>query len=227
MAALSDILTFSRQQAQTDSNGLTDAKGIVWGNEALLDFHRRLIAGGIDASQVQEAYDNMAANTGTYLWPTDMWWLKTIELNYSGNVAQNFITAQQADVSNLPNLTSFGWLRSNASTAAPFFDDRGDWYEIFPTPVGAVSGGIRIFYFLEPTQFTAVGDTLAYPVTLDYTILGWRIAANYKRSLSDFESAVGFDAEYEKKVKDMISTLSRGAQQPLTASPIALNGWEF
>jgi hypothetical protein len=227
MATLATVLGFSRAQSQTDSNGLTDANGLIFANEALLDFRRRLISAGVDAAQVQEAYRDMVANTGTYLWPSDMWWNKAIELGYGGGAEQGFIRATQADVANLPNNSSFGWLRSNAPTDAPYFDDRGDWYEIFPTPQAAVTGGIRIVYFLKPTEFTATTDTISYPESLDYRVIGLRIAANYKRSLLDFESAAAFDGEYEKRCQQIIATLSRGTQQPIQAAPIMFTGWEF
>src|SRR3990167_2222452 len=101
MATLSNVLSFSRTQAQTDSNGLTDAKGITFANEALLDFHNYLITHGIDASQTQEAYSSGTANQGTYLYPPTMWFLKAIEVNFTDTVAQNYITANQMDVSNI------------------------------------------------------------------------------------------------------------------------------
>ncbi len=227
MSTLQSILTFSRAQAQTDSNGLTDTLGIVFANEALLDFRRRLIAAGVDAAQIQEAYRDMDAGVGTYLYPTDMWWLKAIEVNFQGSAEESAVRAEQADVSNLPNNTSFGWLRSNASITTPMFDDHGDWFEIFPTPNADNSQGIRIFYFLEPTEYTTTSDTIAYPESLDYRILGWRIASNYQKSLKDFDSGEVFDLEYEKRVKDLIATLSRGTQQPIQATAITWTGQEF
>ena len=229
MATLTSALTFARAQAQTDSNGLTNANGIVFANEALVDFRRRLIAAGVDASQLQEAYRDGTANVGTYLYPTDMFWLKAIELNYGGTTGQDYVTATQVDVSNIPGGKSFGWLRSNASTGSPWFDDRGDWYEIFPTPSGSVnlSQLIRIFYYLQPTEYTVVGDTIAYPEALDYRILGWRVASSYLYSLGDIDKGDAFNAKYEERVKQLIATLSRGSQQPLQATGIQLSGFEF
>lgn len=227
MATLQSVIDFSRAQAQSDSNGLTNAKGIIFANEALLDFRRRLIAAGVDAAQTQEAYRDMTASTGTYLYPTDMWWLKAIELNYSGSTQQNYLTALQVDVSNLPNMESFGWLRSNASTAAPFFDDRGDQFEIFPTPLSGVSQGIRIFYFLEPTEFTSLSDTITYPESLDYRSLGWRIASSYYYALGKIAEGDAFNGKYEERVRQLIATLSRGTQQPVTATVTPWSGWEF
>ena len=78
MATLSNVLTFSRAQTQSDSNGLTDTNGLVFANEALLDFRRRLINKGVDASQLQEAYTSGTVDQGTYLYPTDMFFLKAI-----------------------------------------------------------------------------------------------------------------------------------------------------
>lgn len=227
MATLQSVVDFARAQAQTDSNGLTNANAIIFSNEALLDFRRRLIAAGVDAAQLQEAYRDMSATVGTYLYPTDMWWLKAIELNYTGATQQNYITANQVDVSNLPNMESFGWLRANDSTGAPHFDDRGDWFEIFPTPTTSNAQGIRIFYFLEPTEFSSLSDTISYPESLDYRALGWRIASDYYYSLNKMLEGDAFNNKYEERVKQLIATLSRGSQQPITATAQQWSGFEF
>lgn len=229
---LSQVLTYSRVQAQTDSNGLTDVNGIIWGNEALNDFHRRLVEKGVDASQLQEAYRDAAANVGTYLYPTNMLFLKTIELNYTDINPNNYQQAAQVDISNLQGQSSFSWLRGNASRMTPQFDDHGDWYEIFPTPLAtdSVSQLIRIFYFLQPTQYTTTNDTVAYPESLDASILGWRIAASYLYSLKDSASlaqADKFMVNYENRVTQYIATLNRGSQQPIQAAPLSITGYEF
>lgn len=229
MATLANVLSYARAQAQTDSNGLTDANGIIFANEALLDFRRQLISAGVDASQLQEAYRDGTVNTGTYLYPTDMFWLKAIELNYANTTAQDYKVATQIDVSNIPANRSFSWLRSNASPQDPYFDDRGDWYEIFPTPTSAhnTSQLIRLFYFLKPTEFAATTDTVSYPDSLDYRVLAWRIASNYLYSLEKTQQGDAFNMKYEERVRQLIATLSRGSQQPLQAVPIQLTGWEF
>lgn len=229
MATLATVLSFSRAQAQTDSNGLTDAKGIIFANEALIDFRRELQSHGVDASQVQEAYTSGTVGTGTYLYPTDMFFLKAIELNYTNTNPQQYVPAQQIDVSNLSGNNSFSWLRANCPVNLPMFDDRGDWYEIFPTPLASnnVSQMIRIFYFLEATEYTSTSDTIAYPESLDYRILGWRIASSYLKSLNNWEQAVPFDAEYQKRVAQIIKTLGRGVQTPMQSVPIQLTGWGF
>ena len=225
---LSTPIAFARAQAQTDINGLTDANSIIFANEGLEDFHRKLITAGVDASQLQETYRDGTAGTGTYLYPSDMVFLKYIELNYSNTTADQYVTAQQVDASNLAN-QSLGWLRTNANPDTPQFDDRGDWYEIFPTPTAShnLTQLIRIIYYLQPTLYTAVGNTMAYPEDLDAAILGWRIAASYLYSLGDILKGDMFNAKYEQKVKDYISTLSRGSQQPIQATYLQLDGWDF
>ena len=229
MPVLSDALSFARAQAQTDANGLTNANGIIFANEALVDFRRRLIAAGVDAAQLQESYRDGTVNVGRYLYPTNMFWLKSIELNYASTVADGYLTATQLDVANIPGNKSIGWIRTNASTSKPYFDDHGDEFEIFPTPTAAhnVTSLIRIFYYLEPTEYAAVGDTIAYPESLDYRALGWRIAANYLYSLSKINEGDAFNLKYEERVKQIIATLSRGSQQPIQATPLSITGWEF
>ena len=229
MATLANVLTYSRAQAQTDSNGLTDTNGIVFANEALLDFRRKLIAASVDASQLQEAYRDATAGTGTYLYPTDMFWLKAIELNYSNTDPAGYRTAQQMDAANPPAGESFSSIRENASKEFPMFDDRGDWYEIYPTPTSSdsVSQLIRIFYYKTPTEFTATSDTVSYPESLDYRILGLRIASNYLDSVERFDLAAKLDERYEKRVAELIATLSRGSQQPIQATSLSIDGWMY
>lgn len=229
MAILSDVLSFSRAQAQTDSNGLSNANGIIFANEALVDFHRRLVDKGVDASQLQEAYTNGTIDVGTYAYPTDMLFLKAIELNYGGTDASGYKTAEQVDVSNIPGGGSFSYLRENANTNAPQFDDRGDWFEIFPTPTGNVNLTrlMRIFYFLKPTEYTSVSDTIAYPESQDIRILGWRIAASYFLSIGKVTESDIFNQKYDERVRQYISTLGRGTQQPITATVIQDTGWQY
>lgn len=234
MATLSNVLAFSRAQSQTDSNGLTDTNGIIFANEALVDFHRKLVGAGVDASQIQETYTDGVipttdGNGSTLLYPSNMLWLKSIEVNFRDSSAQNYKLATQVDVSNLPGNTSFSWLRKNASTENPLFDDRGDWYEIFPAFSSGTntSQAIRLFYFLKPTEYTATSDTVSYPESQDYRILGWRICASYLYSLGKMQDGDMFNLKYEERVKEYIATLSRGSQQPIQATPIQLTGFEF
>jgi len=233
MATLNNVLTFARAQAQTDSNGLTDTNGIIFANEALVDFHRRLVNDGVDASQLQEAYATAtvptSGNGSTFLYPTDMLSLKTIEVNYTDTIAQNYRRAEQVDAANLPSGISFSYLRKYASTSTPQFDDRGDVYELFPAFISGnnLTDAIRIIYYIKPTEYTATSDTIAYPESQDYRILGWRIVGNYYYSLNKFIEGDAFYLKYEERVKEYISTLGRGSSQPIQATTITWSGFEF
>jgi hypothetical protein len=235
MSTVSNVLSFARAQCQTDSNGLTDANGVIFTNEALVDFHRKLVNSSIDASQIQEAYRDaivpVAGNGSTFLYPEDAMFLKAIEVNYAGTDPNGYLKAEQVDHANLAGDTSFSWLRQNQSTNAPKFADNGDWYEIFPAFKAGdnLSQAIRIIYFMKPTEYSATTDTIAYPASLDYRILGWRVASNYYYSLNKFVEGDAFNARYEERVKQLIGTLGRGTQQPIQVGVLQIgdNGWAF
>lgn len=227
MATLATVLNFARAQTQTDSNGLTDANGIIFANEALLDFHRQLIAHGVDASQVQESYQDSVGGQGTYLYPSDMFFLKSIEVNFTDTNSNNYLTARRIDVSNLPQDTSFSWLRNNQSVRFPLFNDHGDWFELFPTPPASISQMMRIFYFLAPTEYTATTDTIVYPKSLDYRTIGWRIASSYLYAQLKIPEGDKFMNKYTEHISQFIKTLGRGVQTPTQASPIQNTGWQF
>lgn len=156
-----------------------------------------------------------------------MFWLKTIDINYLDTSESNYMTATQVDVANLPGQTSVPWLRLNQNANNPVFDDRGDWYEIFPTPQSGAN--IRLFGFISPTEYTSTADTVAYPVSLDYRILGWRVASNYYYSLNKFEEGDAFNTRYEERVKELVATLGRGAQKPIQVQVLNIgnSGWDF
>jgi len=229
MATLANVLTFSRAQAQTDSNGLTDTNGIIFANSRLLDFHRQLVDAGVDASQLQETYTTgstpASGNGLTLTYPTDCLALKTIEVNFTDTNPQNYMRAEQVDVANLAGQNNFSNLRVNQPKQYPLFDDRGDWYEIFP----ALACTIRIFYYLKPTEYTATSDTIGYPESQDYRLLGWGICADYYYSLNKFEEAQTFELKYQTAVDKYKTTLGRGSQQPIQATVpnIGNSGWDY
>lgn len=230
---VASILAFARAQVQTDSNGLSDANGIIFANEALQDFHRRLVDKNVDASQLTEASITGVANVGVYSYPSNpsILSLKTMELNYADTIAANYKIASQVDVSNLPGNDSYSNLRANANPNFPQYDDRGNSFEIFPTPTSAnnLTGLIQLFYYAQPSVYSATSDAVQYPEILDPTILGWRIAANYLYSLGTQRIPDGdkFMARYEERVKQYISTLSRGGQNQIRSIPLQITGFEF
>lgn len=235
MATLTDVLTFSRAQAQTDTNGLTNANGIIFANSRLVDFHRQLVAKGVDASQLQESYVGTvtpptAGDGSTFTYPTNCLALKTIEVNFNDTLPANYIRAEQVDASNLPGQLPFSQLRINQSTRNPLFDDRGDWYEIFPAFTSGMNltNAIRIFYYLKPTLYTSISDTISYPISQDDGRgLGWGIAADYYYSLNKFDEGAVFEQKYQDAINKNVVTMGRGSSQPIQATVIPITGWEF
>src|SRR3990167_157668 len=230
---LSSVLSFSRAQLQSNSTGLTDANGLIYANEALSDFHRRLVERNVDASQLTESSITGTVGTGVYSYPSNpsLLALKAIELNYTDTSNNNYTVAQQVDVSNLPGNLSFSYLRTNANPVTPLFDDRGDKFEIFPTPTSAhnVTALMRFFYYAQPSIYASSVATVNYPENLDIAILGWRIAADYLYSLGgeNMQKGDAFNLKYEERVKQYINTLSKGVQTPQKTVPIQIDGWQF
>lgn len=227
MTSVLAAIQYSQQLAQTDSNGIGSVFGLSLYSDSLQTFHRDLLTRGIDASQTQEAYRDLTTTSpNTYLWPSDMYALKTIEVNWQDNTAQNYLQAVTMDVANIQDV-SFSWLRSNQSQTQPLFDNRGDQFEIFPTPQVANAQGIRIFYYLTPTEPVDVGQPISYPVTLDYRAISCKMAALYYKSQNDSEMAMVYDNEYMQRIEKIIKILAPGTQQPITPQPLAITGWRF
>ena len=227
MSVVSDVLTYARQLAQTDSNGISDTLGLAFSNDALQNMTRSLIERNINASQTQETYTNLTTNSpNTYAWPADMFSLKTIEVNFTDTTQNNYQQALGFDVANIQN-SSFDWLRLNQPTTAPIFNNRGDTFEIFPTPINPITNGVKIFYFLTPTEYTTTASTISYPQSLDYRCLAARVASLYALSILNFDMATAMETEYQKRLKDIINILAPASQQPIQPVPLQLSGWNL
>lgn len=228
MATVSSAITYARQKAQTDSSGISDTNGLAWANNGLIDITRDLIVRGIDAAQVQESYATLSPSDpqpGRFAWPSDMFALKTIEVDYSASGGQNYLQASKLDVSNLQGRTSWDFLRLNQDTENPQFTNHGDTGEIFPTPQGATL--IRIYYYLTPTEYSSVGDNINYPQSLDYRALGDKILIGYYESLEKWDSVQMWQGRYDKKLNDSVNILGPQSKQPIKPERLAITGWEF
>lgn len=232
MATVATAISYARQKAQTDSNGLTDTNGLAWANNGLLDITRDLIARGVDAAQTAEAYTTSQASdnpAGQFAWPSDMWMLKTIEVDFTNTGGQNYIQGGKLDVSNIQNGTSWDFLRINQSTSFPLFTNHGDTGEIFPTPVSGSPALVRIYYYLTPTEYTSTASTLNYPQSLDYRALGDKILVGYYQSLEKWDVADKWEQLYQKKLNDAFNILAPQSKQPIQPQPLNVgnNGWLF
>ena len=220
-------ITYAQQLAQTDSNGIGSTLGLALYSDSLQTFHRDLLNRGIDASQTQEAYrDITTTSPNTYLWPSDMYMLKTVEVNWQDQTEQNYLQAMPLDVANIQNV-SFSYLRSNQDRTAPLIDNRGDQFELFPTPQISNAQGIRIFYYLTPTEPADVGQPIQYPLTLDYRAASCKMASLYYKSQNDIDMSTVYEKEYKERVEKIIKILAPGTQQPITPTPLLISGWNY
>lgn len=227
MTTVGDVITYARQLTQTDNNALTDTAGLAFSNDALQNQTRAMFERNIDAAQTQEAYTNLTTNNpNTYLWPLNMYALKTIEVNFTDQQQMNYLQATEVEVANIQN-NSFDWLRVNQNQNNPLFDNRGDTFEIFPIPSIANANGVRIFYYLTPTEYTSTSSVLSYPQTLDYRCLGARVAALYAISVSDMNMYQIASAEYDKRMHDIINILAPASQQPIKPKKLLISGWQY
>lgn len=221
------VIQYAQQLAQTDALGIGSIAGLGFYNDALQTETRDLLNRGLDAAQTQEAYTNITTNNpNTYAWPSDMYALKTVEVNFQDNTPQNYLQATPIDVSNIQQ-QSFSWLRANQQISQPLFDNRGDTFEIFPTPTISNAQGIRIFYYLTPTEAVDVGQPVQYPQSLDYRALSCKIAALYFKSQNDPEMSQVFEQEYHDRIDKIIKILAPGTQQPISPTPLLETGWHL
>jgi len=220
-------ITYTQQLAQTDSNNIGSVLGLALYNDARMEWTRDMLNKNMDAAQTQESYRDLSTDSpNTYLWPDDMFSLKTIEVNWEDTTEQNYIQARTVDVANIQN-QSFSWLRANQSQQEPLFDNRGDQFEIFPTPTVGNSQGIRIFYFLKPTDATSVDDAIPYPQLLDPRTLSTKMASMYYKSQNDAEMASIYEQEYQQRISKIIRVVEPGTQQPIQPQRLAITGWGY
>lgn len=236
MATLSSVLNIARELGHTDSNGLTDTLGIDFANYSMLKMRKMLIDKGVNAAPIQEAVRSVTDGQGTYLFPSDMWLYKEMELNVIDTTNNsNYFPVSSVDSSNLPDGMTVGWLRMNQDQTAPMLDYRGNFYEIYPTPSyktwGGVAGStlnsaVRIFYFLSPTLFVTTSDTLGSIEALDYLGFADLIKGVYQYSLEKI-TLQDLEALFQVVVGKLIRNFQNGGQQPPNTTPLIDTGWRY
>lgn len=155
-----------------------------------------------------------------------MFSLKTIEVNFQDQEQQNYLPAKAVDVANI-QAKSFDYLRVNQPTWQPLFDNRGDQFEIFPTPTTANTNGIKIFYFLTPTEALDVGTGIPYPISLDYRAASCLMTSRYYKTQNSPEMATVYAQEYADRIGKIINILAPSSQQPIQPTPLQMTGWNF
>lgn len=226
MTTVASVIGYSQQLAQADANSITSVLGVSLFNDAFQDMTRDLIERGIDAAQTAESYATLSPSDnppGRFAWPSDMFALKTIEVDYTNMGGQNYLQAKRVDVANLQGDTSWDYLRLNQPTRAPLFTNHGDTGEVFPTPVGSTL--VRIYYYVTPTEVTSVTDSISYPQTLDYRMLSAKMDSLYHLSQENLPMSQAFEAEYQRRLNKVKNILAPQSKQPIQPEKLHLTGW--
>jgi hypothetical protein len=240
MATLSDSIKVSRQLGGTSSTGLGNSLAIDLANQVQMKLRKMLIDKGIDACPVQESTKDLKDSQGTYLYPSDMFYVpKSIEINWYENPVTkgNFKPVNKVNDSNLPDGASVGYLRENQDANDPLIDYRGDYFELFPNPDASFWGGasssgtsltgaLRIFYYLQPTLYTQTTDTLTYPENLDHFSFGKLIKNLYDYTLQTIDDAK-LETAFNIEVGRLVHIIQGDGMSPTKARGISWSGWEF
>lgn len=228
-----DVIDYANTKIQGNAN-ISNADGLKFFNDANLNYHWDLIHREVDASEIQEAYRSVtvppAGQGSTFLYPDDMFALKKITVNYTDQTEQNFVACTDIKVSNTEENTSFEFLRQNQATDAPLFEDRGDWFELFPTFTSGnnLTNALRIFYFLSPAPYTSTSQALVYPENIDPVIHALRMVELYYDSIQQDDRADRFKTQANLRSDRVLVTLNRGEAGPIvTQLSTGLNGYEF
>lgn len=233
---IADAIAFARRIAGTNSSSLTDAKGLDFANDVLYDMRKAFIKSGVDAGKIEEVSFTPTAGVGKYGYPDGsdptvppMFLLKAIEVNFNNTQQSNYLPATKMDVSNLPQGYSFDYMRVNQSAQNPIYDDHGDSFEIFPTPVASFSltNAIKLIYFIQPSPYTLVSNALVFPEKTDMRILGYGIGASWLRSIFKYDEADKLESKMLAKIADTVPTFGTGGQMPTTPQSIPFTGAEF
>lgn len=236
---ISTPIAFARQLARTDSVGLPDADALNYANSRLHDFHKRVLAKREDLFVQEYERDitsvelDTGSSPGKFLLPSDNYLMKDLQVNLVDPTnASLWYDAEQVDVSNLPQNTTWEWLKVNQPVSSPLYDYRGDWFEIAPTPTAAMItspplvDALRLFGLLQPTEFVATTDVIPYPFSLDSDAFAHGIAADYLHNARDPDWEK-MESLFQSDVQGVIDGIGSGAQTPVKPQGIPWSGWEF
>jgi len=236
---LDEPILNARTVLQTDILGLTASDAITLANESQYDVTADLIKRGINAAQLQESTENATDQVGKYLWPSDLWMVKEVMVNYIDTTAGNYRECQIFDEGNLPAGTSLQQMRNSGTKSAPMIENRGDWFEIIPAPNNSQNGDnltnfFSLMYFLAPTKFvSSAGDgsdvTVPYPLSLHPFLLAYHMA--WTQALRGNEElkmrAEGYKAKYLTILDTIENIIKKPTQKTPVVTGIPTTGYEF
>lgn len=231
---LQSVLTHARTVAKADTNSMPDAQGIILANDAQTQVQMMFIKRRRSFFLQESTRDITAAeiiggsSPGKFLFPPDMWFLESVEYNPIDTTQQLlYKRPRQFNIANTPNNKSTDWLRQNQSINQPLIDIRGDWFEIFPTPIVVMTLAFKIFYYLQETDFVSTGDTVAYPFSLNYYCLSFMIAARWSALNKKTDLAAEWEAKAQEIVDLVIDMIENGVQTPMQSRGLQTTGYQY
>lgn len=153
---LTQIRSYARFLTNTNSTTFTDADTLVSAN-VWYDILTADIVSSMDDWDLggEIATADMVANQQEYVFPTDIFKIKRIEVSYDGT---NWHVARRFDVNEMNEPTDTTTISNNFSKNNPFVDTYDNSIFLYPIPDSNVTGGIKIFYEPLPTQLANSSD---------------------------------------------------------------------
>lgn len=125
--------------------------------------------------QGEVATTDLVADQQEYVFPSDILKFKRAEISYDGVTWRRL---KLIDINNKPGQTNTATISNEISRDEPEVDIMDNSLFIYPTPTGAVSGGLKIWYEKEVTDLSEDTDEpnlieayhpgLAYGAAIDY-----------------------------------------------------------
>jgi hypothetical protein len=153
---LTQLRSYARFLTNTNSTTFTDADTLVSANVWYDTLAAEIVAAMDDwdiGGEISTA--DTVANQQEYVFPTDIFKIKRIEVTYDGI---NWSVANRFDVNEMSRPTDTTTIQQNFSTSKPYVDTYDNSIFLYPIPTLAITGGIKIFYEPLVTQLSGASD---------------------------------------------------------------------
>jgi hypothetical protein len=207
------------------SAGYSDADILA----ALNEWYRTFCAWMMEAMgtweyQGNSASQNLAANTGSYSFPTGITALSRVEINYDSTNDDAFAVARRVDDKQIWQALSNGEV-SGATTSHPVYRLFAGTLQIFPIPTAVRTNGLFVEFIKDVTDLST-GTDVPNLNPLIHRGLGVGAAYDYTVAQSKFQQATEFrrqlfgnfpddPASIQYQVKQLAETFDRGVRQQI------------
>lgn len=153
---LTQLRSYARFLTNTNSTTFTDADTLVSAN-VWYDILAGEIVASMDDWDIggEISTTNIVASQQEYVFPTDIFKIKRIEVSYDGT---NWYVANRFDVNELGIATDSTSIANNFSKNKPYADVYDNSIFLYPIPDAAVTNGLKIYYEPLVTQLSGISD---------------------------------------------------------------------